>query len=137
MPTQIEKTAAFLKKIAQEMPAPGDAPAFPVGPVGQEREGGQGTRPPPPPAAAAAPKDPSFMDRLGGLWDKGGELAGTSLWGENQGKVMPFDQGKGFMGNLGAAFQRGHAGTVATAGATALLAGILAVNALKKRRGRA
>lgn len=152
MPTQTEKTVAFLNKMAAEEPGFMDRLG---GLANKGLWGADGSFQQPAPAATEADvraaNDARAKTMLGGKVDDGGMTqevyqqlqkdnspANVARLNQNYGiggkPLVAPKEAPGFLSNLGAAYGRGHAGTIAATGAAALLAGVLTYNMLKKKK---
>lgn len=137
MPTQLEKTAAFLKKIAADGSVlnkglwGADAPFQQPAPGYTQQEVVDAIK------KMETDKSPDVQDSIararqsiveGGGADRPGVADTAAARLGLKGKEAP-----GLMSNIGAGLARGHVGTVAATGAAALLAGVLTYNMLKKK----
>lgn len=144
MPTQLEKTAAFLKKMAAEGILDSN-----WGGLGDQSTAGPFKQPAPAPTAdeiasrhqeIAGSHDPD-QKALAANLQKGLLSGGMDNEGTRRaaGDMMGIKKdAPGMLDNYAAALKRGHTGAVAgtaAAGAAALLAGVLTYNMLKKKKG--
>ncbi len=151
MPTQLEKTAAFLKKMAAEgsiidkglwgPDAPFQQPAPSVSQQELMDAASVGSRGPNAPNAG---NSQNIIDQLTKAQTAaaGKGVAQSELdrindnYGPETGKpAVAAKEPPGFMSNVRAGLERGHVGTVAGVGAATLLAGVLTYNMLKKKKG--
>lgn len=134
MPTQLEKTAAFLKKMAAE------------GVLNKGLWGPDAPFQQPAPAPSADELATKLNDlsaspdtdqrALAENVQKGVLAKGTDSDAARSaagGLLGIKKEAPGFLSNVGAGLARGHVGTVAATGAAALLAGVLTYNMLKKK----